>query len=357
MAGHPGHRRDVPPGNFARDPLRAVGPLVRRLRSQAEALLARADLALVHRSNYERWLEEDAGSDERPAEPVVVDPELTADNPLLVDLRRRYRGHPAAAVSQWSDTYIAHEIDLNSFRADNAYVWQRRLNTDAASYALTAFYLQRHAALSMFDRLGEDRLFGVTAFDIDGRLVSRDLLDSMTELSFLEDELGLSQREGPTILDIGAGYGRLAHRATAAVDGTSYICTDGVALSTFLCDYYLRFRAAEGTEVVPLDRIGPTLDGRRIDVAVNIHSFSECPVSTITWWLDLLAASDVEHLMIVPNTEDLLSVEASGDRIDFTPEIESRGFSLVVKRPKYAHSDAVQRHGIYPAQHYLFERR
>jgi len=335
----------------------ALDPLVRRLRSQAESLLARADLALVHRSNYERWLREEAPPEVPPAGPETLDPELTPDNPRLVDLVSRYRRHPAAGPSQWTDAYIAREIKLNAFRADNAFVWQRRLNTDAVNYALTTFYLQRHAAFPLFDRLVEDRLFGVDAFDVDGQVVSRDLLDSATELSFLEEELGLSQRVRPTVLDIGAGYGRLAHRATAAIDGLTYLCTDAVAVSTFLCDYYLRFRKAQGARAVPLDEIGTALDGRRVDVAVNIHSFSECPISTITWWLDLLAGSDVEHLMIVPNTEQLLSTEASGARIDFSSVIGARGFSLMVKRPKYAHSAAVQRYGIYPAHHFLFSRR
>lgn len=335
----------------------ALQPLVRRLRSQGESLLARADLAVVHRSNYERWLEEAAPPDELPADLGPIDPELAPDDPRLLDLMDRYRRHPAAVPSQWSDSYVHREINLSAFRADNAYVWQRRLNTDAVNYALTTFYLQRHSALPLLDRLGEDTLFGVTAFDIDGQVVSRDLLDSVTELSFLEEELGISKRAGPTVLDIGAGYGRLAHRTTAAFDDVAYICTDAVARSTFLCEYYLRFRKAAGAQTVPLDEITTALDGRRVDVAVNVHSFSECPVSAITWWLDLLAASEVEHLMIVPNTEQLLSTEASGERVDFSSLIESRGFTLNVKRPKYAHSTTVQRYGVYPAQHYLFRRR
>jgi hypothetical protein len=46
----------------------------------------------------------------------------------------------------------------------------------------------------------------------------------------------------------------------------------------------------------------------------------------------------------------------SGDRLDFRPTIESRGFHLVASRPKYAHSEAVQRDGVFPAYYFLFER-
>lgn len=329
--------------------------VARRLRAGAERVLARADLAVVHRSNYERWLDE-APVYEPPADPGPTDPELRPDNPRLLELRERYRSHPAAASSQWSDTFVEREINLALFRGDNAYVWQRRLNMQPVNYALTTFYLQRHSRLPLLETLTEDNRFGVTTHSIDGTLVSRDLLDSITELSFLEEELGLSQLERPTILDIGAGYGRLAHRATSAFDLT-YLCTDGVALSSFLCEHYLRSRGAVGAEVLPLDEVEGALGGRRIDLAVNVHSFSECPYSVVGWWLDLLVANDVEHLMIVPNTEDLLTTEATGARRDFSELIRAHGFTLVKRRPKYAHSDAVQQHGIYPAQHYLFRRQ
>jgi SAM-dependent methyltransferase len=330
-------------------------PVTRRLRAGAEALLARADLAVVHRSNYERWLESEAPSSSPVPGPESVDRELRQDNPRLVELAERYRSHPAARHSQWSDEFVAEQVDLRFFRGDNAYVWQRRLNAQPVHYALTTFYHERHAPTGLLDKLTEDRLFGAHAYDVDGRLVSRDLLDSVAELTFLEETLGLSGLSEPTILDIGAGYGRLAHRATAVLPVT-YLCTDAVPASTFLCELYLRFRQAPGAEVIPLDEVDGALEGRRIDVAVNVHSFSECPASAIGWWLDLLVRHDVEHLMIVPNGDQLLSTERSGGRLAFGPLVEARGFKTVVDRPKYAHSAAVQEHGIYPGRHLLFRR-
>src|SRR5207247_1649330 len=46
-------------------------------------------------------------------------------------LRELYTGHPAAEPSMWSREYVASEIDLARFRADNAYVWQRFHGDDA----------------------------------------------------------------------------------------------------------------------------------------------------------------------------------------------------------------------------------
>jgi hypothetical protein len=63
--------------------------------------------------------------------------------------------------------------------------------------------------------------------------------------------------------------------------------------------------------------------------------------------------------MIVPNSgrgEDpgLMATERDGGRIDFLPAIESRGYKLMVRRPKYADA-GVQKHGIFPTYYYLFE--
>ena len=235
---------------------------------------------------------------------------LRLDHPALAEYERRYRGHPAADSSQWSHDYIRDTIDITFFRANSSYVWQQWDSADPFRYGLATYHTQLHDRFCLIDRLSEDGLFGAETYDIDGITVSRDLLDSIAELTFLEQEVGLS-RHGVTVLVIGAGYGRLAHRATTAFENLTYLCTDAVPLSTFLCSYYVEFRGvSDRAKVIPLDEIAEAIAGAQIDVAVNIHSFAECPVSTIAWWLDLIAASSVQHLMIVPNTKDrLLSKE------------------------------------------------
>jgi hypothetical protein len=158
-------------------------------------------------------------------------------------------------------------------------------------------------------------------------------------------------------LDIGAGYGRLAHRGTTAFPSTTYLCTDALPEATFLSEYYLDYRGvADRAHVLPLDEVALAIEDQPIDVAVNVHSFSECPLSAIEWWLDLLVANDVENLMIVPNTE-AVSREGGAAPRDFMPAIQARQFEPVCTRPKYAHSDLVQRHGIFPTTYFLFRRQ
>jgi len=330
-------------------------PGVSGLRGHLESALARADLAVVRRSAFQRYFDGNVASPEAPILPPGAASVLRPDNPRLTDLTRRYRNHPACVSSVWSDRVIG-QVDLHRFRGDNPYVWQHRYDTGRVHYALTYLYAQQHDPLGLLGTLTEDRLFGVHTVDIDGTVISRDLLDSVIELGFLEEELGLSSIAQPTILDIGAGYGRLAHRATSAIEGTTYLCTDAVPLSTFLSEYYVGFRQIPRARVLPLDEVTEDLKGRRIDLAVNVHSFGECPLQSIRWWLDLLAANDVRNLMIVPNGEQLLSSEASGMHLDFRPLIEERGFKLTVTRPKFHHSPTVQSEGVFPTSHWLFHR-
>jgi SAM-dependent methyltransferase len=332
-----------------------------RIRRLINAGLGRADLAVVRRSALDVMYGRHAASGHPPPLPPQADELLRSDHPQLREYERRYCDHPAATASQWTEDFVRERVDLRYFRGNNPYVWQHRDRTDPLRYGLTTYYARLEDRLALFDRLAEDGLFGAYTYDIDGVVVSRDLLDSIAELTFLDEELGLKSRV-TTVLDIGAGYGRLAYRATTAFEKVVYLCTDAVPASTFLSEYYLDFRGvADRAKVLPLDEVAVAIEDRSIDVAVNIHSFSECPLNAIEWWLDLLAVNDVENLMIVPNRirtkTALLSKERDGTRLDFMPSVQARGYDLVRTRPKYGGSDFMQAHGIFPTEYFLFRRR
>ena len=55
------------------------------------------------------------------------------------------------------------------------------------------------------------------------------------------------------------------------------------------------------------------MDG--IDLAVNIHSFSEMSIAAIDEWLRQLVRLEIPSLLVVPNDDEgILSVEADGIR-------------------------------------------
>ena len=283
---------------------------------------------------------------------------LRPDHPKLKELRQRYSVCDADVItpSNWNDAHIRTE-DIAYFRGDNAWVWQvRGKNTNVLAYAISFYYLKAMDHLKLLDKLTEDDDFGAFTFSIGGRTVSRDLLDSVGEIYFLDRHLQLCSRKGIRILDIGAGYGRLAHRMVSALEGVErYCCTDAVAVSTFVSDYYLRFRGVERAVVVPLDEIDAALGKVPVDLAINIHSFSECRLQAIEWWIRFVSKHRVKNLLIVPNhteggDEPLLS--SIGEEI--LPVLTKYGYRQIALEPKYL-DPVVQQYGVEPSYYHLFE--
>jgi len=279
---------------------------------------------------------------------------LQKSNPILKDLQDRYAAFDKEVTVPlvWTDAHVRPD-DILYFRGDNAYVWQLRGNNmNIIAYALTTFYIKSIDKLGLLNTLKEDDFFGIFAFSIDNKLISRDLLDSILEIYFLEKHLNISVSKNLTILDIGAGYGRLAHRMLDALPNIAeYLCTDAFPISTFLSEYYLRFRNLEDkANVVPIDKIENTLKSKNINIAINIHSFPECKISAIEWWLSLLAKYNVKYLMIVPHSDTLRTIDGK----DFGEIIKNYGYKLMAKDPKYS-DPVVQEYAIMPTYHYLFE--
>jgi hypothetical protein len=348
---------------IARTPVvETLAQLKRAARNALDGLLQRRGLAIVAtRYLYDWQLAPVTQPSHKVSElPDGAETYLRSDNPALVDLQHRYAQFDSGVTAPiiWNPGFLKPE-DLLYFRGDNPYVWQLRgPNMNPQGYALAYYHARSVDALDLLDKLHEDELFGVFTFDVDGRRVSRDLLDSVAEINFLERHLHVSARPGFRVLDIGAGYGRLAHRMVTGLSSVSeYLCTDGVAASTFICEYYLQTRGASPRAVVvPLDHVRETLGHHPVDLAVNIHSFSECSLAAIAWWMETVSRARVKYLMMVPN-----SLNNGGARLltndlhDFQPVVERHGYKLVAKDPKYG-DPVVQQYAICPTYHYLFER-
>lgn len=348
-----------------------ISRMVLRVISVVNRLLAPVGLALVYRSELSAA---EASSELPAAAPrAAIPPDarayLVATNPRLAELRRRYAGHPATAASRWAPEFVGKHVNMSSFRGDNPYVWSSRdayVNVDGRklrfatrgiNYVLSAYYVREHDQVGVLRNSKEDGLFGAPLYVVDEDLtVSRDLLDSTLELNFLERHLGLSTRPRLRILDVGAGYGRFAHRLVETFPNCRVSCTDAVAESTFLSEFYLRFRGVDDRAlVVPLDELESLTSGE-MDLAVAIHSWSECPAQVVSWWLDRIRELRIPHVMVVPNDgELLLSLEPNGERHDFAPLLAERGYVRVALEPKYG-SSSCQRLGVYPTHYHLFRR-
>jgi hypothetical protein len=329
-------------------------------RTMAQRFLQRYDHSIVSNALLYDWQKPTTRAKRKTSlvSAAGTDTYLTEDNPRLRELEEAYARveGPVTTPTVWTADHV-RAIDLQCFRA--SYLWQMRgRGMNEMSFALAYYYLKTTDRLRLFDRLCEDQAFGVNLSEVvEGRLLTRDLLDSVAELNFLERHLAISQRTAVVVLDIGAGYGRLAYRSVVAFPSIErYLCTDAVPVSTFICEHYLRYRGVDArAQVIPLHEIRSTLRRYPVDLAINIHSFSEIPLEAIAWWMALLREQSVRRLMVVPNVVGADGVTMlTFDGQDFSRVLTDHGYRLVARDPKYL-DPLVQKYGPNPAVHFLFE--
>ena len=171
--------------------------------------------------------------------PPGAEEALTEPIPRLDDLRRRYAALdlPVTTASRWSEEAVGDFLDLRYFRGETLITWHYRElpRISALKFFVFARHVRDRDPHDLLGRCEEDGAFGCWTFEYEGYgCYSRDLLESVNEMAFLDRSLGLSERTGFRVLDIGAGYGRLAHRMTTALPGIAdYSCVDAIAESTF----------------------------------------------------------------------------------------------------------------------------
>lgn len=332
---------------------------------QTSALLERArtsQLPVCRRGLREVTPEEIQAAGGAPPLSKEVSDFLVPSNPELVELRKQYLAHPASAHSLWSPSFVEANVDLTRFRTDNAYIWQSRGPVTHQTYCQTADFVKQSDRLGLFSRLVEDGIFGAQTATCNEKKISRDLLDSVLEMNAICEFLGVQTLSALRLLDIGAGYGRLAHRIVEAFpDVKEVLCTDAIPESTFLSAFYLKFRGVDtNASVVPLHNVESALLQRKgqIDIALNVHSFSECTLASIRWWLERMRVAEVSRIFIVPNfSKRLVSTEPDGTRKDFRRALSGLGYKQVFKRPKFVNAPQLEKAGLYPTWYHGFELR
>ena len=220
-------------------------------------------------------------------------------------------------MSLW-DQHHAATIDLDAFRGHDQYLEQ----ADHYPYApiLEACDPRILAAID------EDGAFGCVTRIIDGKRVSRDLLDSALEIAFLE-------RTVPNVanmraIDIGAGYGRLAHRLTTMHPGAFVYCTDAISVSQVACAKYLDHRGVTRASVVVPGDLDKT---SAIELAINVHSWSECSLDEVCSWLDWIDTKRIPRIFIIPHTPTFGTwspEHGGGNGPSYQSELKARKWAL-----------------------------
>ena len=235
--------------------------------------------------------------------------------------------------------------------------WQERVKSVMPIFAATDIYCsQLGITTAEFERVAEvveangpidipgicrDSEFGaITCVTKSLGIVNRMWLDANMEVQMMRRHVDLRTMD---VLDIGAGYGRLA--AVMAQYVKSFTCVDAVPISTEICRTYCK-RFAPGVKVISLDEFKAQADKLHFDLAINVHSWNECQFDEVKLWLDVLVEMGVPWLFTVthgtPGVDGWYTWGGPGFR-----SLIERDFSLV----------AEEANGLYGHPQYLWRRK
>lgn len=226
--------------------------------------------------------------------------------------------------------------------------WQERVKAALPNFAACPIYVEQNSVPeNKFVELAEKLKHGAMMTDLDGRMrdaefgarmvdtpalgkVSRMWLEANVEIDFLRRHIpSLGNMD---VLDIGAGYGRLA--VPLAGTGANVSCVDAVPISTIVCRQYTQ-RFAPSVKVLSLGEFEASYKDMKFDLAINVHSWNECSLEQIENWLDVICEMRVPFLFTVSHGQLIGFPETpyrscGGEHPSFRPALEKR-FKLVAE--------------------------
>tara|TARA_Y100000816_G_scaffold288138_1_gene272153 strand:+ start:904 stop:1734 length:831 start_codon:yes stop_codon:yes gene_type:complete len=198
-------------------------------------------------------------------------------------------------VWKQSSDYVLRSFNIN-FRGENAFVWQEQLGDNKETYIKYYKIIKSIDKDNLLNKTFECGSYGCKSYDFDNIKISRDLLDSILEIYFLKSFFpNLNEL---SLLEIGGGYGRLCKRYLDCIPNSKYYITDAIPQSTFFSKLYLN---GKNDSVINLYDIPEKIKTLKIDIAVNIHSFPECNINDIEWWIKLINSNKIKYIFYVPN--------------------------------------------------------
>lgn len=226
--------------------------------------------------------------------------------------------------------------------------WQKTVRDALPNFAKHPIYVDQGQSVEEFQKIADyvfaktqgnldpdgmlrDAEFGARVVETTHGKLTRMWLDSCVEIEFLGRHM--PSEAGSNIIDIGAGYGRLAASFAFLIywEDARYVCVDSVPVSTEVSrQYCARFAPkAEIPSMPDFLALHPRGHYKGIDLAINVHSWNECTRAQIDGWLDLLAAMETPYLFTVSHGQNDASIEAAWyawepGRPSFRPLIEKR---------------------------------
>lgn len=197
----------------------------------------------------------------------------------------------------WEDWQKIVEESLPNFCRSPIYVQQRSQTQE--DFESAADYVAAYC--HQFPHPLRDVEFGGVIRDTKAcGKVTRMWLDSCVEADFIQRNLA-DKTHTLRVLEIGAGYGRLAANMQRGV--RTYTCVDAVPISTEVCrSYTARFASLVHVSGLAefVERVNSS-EPPEFDLAINVHSWNECSYAQVERWLNLLRYLRVTYLFTVSN--------------------------------------------------------
>ena len=236
---------------------------------------------------------------------IKKNPEEINLNKTLNELKEKYREYYKQnnfniSPTTWNteSSYIKNSFNYN-FRGENAYVWQERLGDREKKYQEYYNKIKEIDDEKFLGRTFEDGSYGCITYKINDILISRDLLDSVFEIIFLKK--CFSNLKDFSLLEIGGGYGRLCKRFLDCFPDSKYFITDAIPESTHFSKLYL---GKKSDSVIELTDLNERLKNVKINMAINIHSFPECNITDVEWWIKFIHLKEIKYIFYVPNNPE-----------------------------------------------------
>ncbi len=190
--------------------------------------------------------------------------------------------------------------------------WQEKVKAHRHQFAANTIYVEQESPTAQefeevartirmpIDIGGKTRDVPFGARVVDNLIfgpITRMWLDSNVEFDFLRRHLFSGPLSEMSVLDIGAGYGRLAVSMGGLV--RSFRCVDAVPISTEISAEYVSKFGYSNTHVLSLSQFIASYQTIKIDLAINVHSWNECDLAQIGHWLQVLTEMDVQYLFTV----------------------------------------------------------
>jgi putative sugar O-methyltransferase len=191
--------------------------------------------------------------------------------------------------------------------------------------------LEKRDQFGLLSKIEEPELGQGDTVSVNGRRVSIDLLQSIDEFYRLVEVMGWKRDDKVTVLEIGAGYGRLAHVLLTAMPNARYQIFD-LPESLLLSQYYLTTLFPDSSALLYPDSSDArdakeswstarlafglphqlkTLVPGSVDAVVNIYSFMEMSTNQVDAYFGAIAALDPRALFIKQHKHEVNLLEGS----------------------------------------------